>query len=46
MIINVKQDKVKGVHAKKVKHPKAACVRDTEHAVRQCEAQRSTEASA
>ncbi|MCS7076894.1 MAG: hypothetical protein NZ455_09310 [Bacteroidia bacterium] len=41
MITNIKQSK--GMCKNKVKHPKAACVRDTEHAVRQCEAQRSTE---
>ncbi|MDW8301688.1 MAG: hypothetical protein RML38_04440 [Bacteroidia bacterium] len=26
------------MHTNQVKHPNAACVRDTKHAVRQCEA--------
>ncbi|MCS7076047.1 MAG: hypothetical protein NZ455_05035 [Bacteroidia bacterium] len=45
MITSIKQGKA-NVGIKKIKHQNAACVRDTEHAVRQCEAQRSTKAIA
>ncbi|MCS7077578.1 MAG: hypothetical protein NZ455_12755 [Bacteroidia bacterium] len=45
MIIKIKQGKVR-ICIKKAKHQNTACVRDTEHAVRQCVAQRSTEAVA
>ncbi|MCS7077083.1 MAG: hypothetical protein NZ455_10260 [Bacteroidia bacterium] len=43
MIINIKQGKAKIMYKNEVKHQNTTCVRDTEHAVRQCEAQRSTE---
>ncbi|MCS7077089.1 MAG: hypothetical protein NZ455_10295 [Bacteroidia bacterium] len=36
MIINIKQGKAKVWIQTKVKHQNTACVRDTEHAVRQC----------
>ncbi|MCS7075865.1 MAG: hypothetical protein NZ455_04115 [Bacteroidia bacterium] len=38
-----KQDKKTKMYNNQVKHGNTVCVRDTEHAVRQCAAQRSTE---